>query len=78
MESTQSNGNSNWISFFSILSDVEHVVLVFIFTFVVIGDVFTGAVIVSVFLCLGLLDFEADVFELDNLPSPQIGSKCLS
>jgi len=57
VESTESAGNSNLIFSLPILLDEENgvvvvVVDVSIVTFVVIGGVFTGAVIVSVLLCL--------------------------
>jgi len=54
------------------------VVIAFIVTSlatVITGGVFTGTVIVSVFLCLGLRQSETVAFELDNLFSPHIGSK---
>jgi len=54
------------------------VVITFIVTSlvtVITGAVFTGTVIVSVFLCLGLRQSETAAFELDNLFSPHIGSK---
>lgn len=57
VESTESAGKSNLIFSLPILLDEENgvvvvVVDVSIVTFVVIGGVFTGAVIVSVLLCL--------------------------
>jgi len=42
---------------------------------VITGCVFTGTVIVSDFLCLGLRQSETVAFEFDSLFSPQIGSK---
>lgn len=54
------------------------VVIAFIVTSlvtVITGGVFTGIVIVSVFLCLGLRQSETAAFELDSLFSPHIGSK---
>ncbi|KAE9525259.1 hypothetical protein AGLY_014327 [Aphis glycines] len=101
VESTESHGNSNFVSSLLISSDDEHVVgivvvavvvvivvvvVVVVISFVVViafivtslvtvitGAVFTGTVIVSVFLCLGLRQSETAAFELDNLFSPHIG-----
>jgi len=102
VESTESHGNSNFVSSLLISSIDEHVigivvvavvvvivvvvvvvisfvvVIAFIFTSlvaVITGCVFTGTVIVSVFLCLELCQSETGAFEFDSLFSPQIGSK---